>query len=192
MAPKSTTAASSIHGTRFESCVVIHLDSAYNLARWLTRDERNAEDLVQEACLRAFKFLETFRGGNSRAWFLAIVRNTYYSDRKKNRGQALNVPFNEDGLDDDDSTNDFWAVGDSEDPVRGVEREEAKRLVHEALDALPEEFREVIVLRELEDLSYQEIARIMQIPLGTVMSRLSRARKLLYRAVQRMQQEPKH
>ncbi len=191
-APKKRGAGSSIGGTRFETGVMAHLDAAYNLARWLTHDERDAEDLVQEACLRAFKFLETFRGGNSRAWFLAIVRNAYYSDRKKNRSQALNVPFDEERLDEDGSANVFWTAGKSEDPVRDLEREEAKRLVREALDELPEEFREVIVLRELEDLSYQDIARIVQIPLGTVMSRLSRARKLLYQAVQQVQQESKH
>jgi RNA polymerase sigma-70 factor (ECF subfamily) len=168
---------------------MVHLDAAHNLARWLTRDERDAEDLVQEACLRAFKFLETFRGGNSRAWFLAIVRNTYYSGLKKNRPDALNVPFDEDGLQEEGSTSDFWASRDGSDPIRDLEREEAKRLVRGALDDLPREFREIIVLRELEDLSYQDIARIAQIPLGTVMSRLSRARKLLYQALQQVQQE---
>jgi RNA polymerase sigma-70 factor (ECF subfamily) len=91
MAPKSASAAGSRDGTRFETSVMVHLDAAYNLARWLTRDERDAEDLVQEACLRAFRFLETYRGGNSRAWFLAIVRNTYYSDRKRNRCDIRNV-----------------------------------------------------------------------------------------------------
>jgi RNA polymerase sigma-70 factor (ECF subfamily) len=190
MAPKSASATGSRDGTRFETSVMVHLDAAYNLARWLTRDERDAEDLVQEACLRAFRFLETYRGGNSRAWFLAIVRNTYYSDRKRNRSQARNVPFDEDSLEEGDIADAFWATG--EDPVRDLEREEARRLVREALDELPEEFREVLVLRELEDLSYQDIARIVQIPLGTVMSRLSRARKLLCKGVQRMQQESRH
>jgi RNA polymerase sigma-70 factor (ECF subfamily) len=110
MAPKNAKAAGSIAETRFETSVMIHLDAAYNLARWLTRDERDAEDLVQEACLRAFKFGETFRGGNSRAWFLAIVRNTYYSDRKKNRSQALNVPFDEERADEGDTANAFWEL----------------------------------------------------------------------------------
>jgi RNA polymerase sigma-70 factor (ECF subfamily) len=168
---------------------MVHLDAAYNLAHWLTRDERDAEDLVQEASLRALRFLETFRGGNSRAWFLAIVRNTYYSGVKKNRSDALNVPFDEDGLQEHDSAHGFWAEGAGEDPIRELEREEAKRLLRAALQELPEEFREVIVLRELEDLSYQDIARIAKIPLGTVMSRLSRARKLLYRALHQVEQE---
>lgn len=160
-----------------------HLDAAYNLARWLTRNERDAEDAVQDACLRAFRFLETFRGGNSRAWFLAIVRNACYSAGAKTRSQALNVPLEADDLEQDDGAAGFWAASDAGDPVRSIEREEAKRLVRKALDRLPEEFREVIVLRELQDLSYQDIARVAQIPLGTVMSRLSRARKLLYQAI---------
>ena len=189
MAPKNPSAGNPINGTRFETTVMVHLDAAYNLARWLTRDERDAEDLVQEASLRALRFLETFRGGNSRAWFLAIVRNTYYSGVKKNRSDALNVPFDEDGLQEHDSAHCFWAEGAGEDPIRELEREEAKRLLRAALQELPEEFREVIVLRELEDLSYQDIARIAKIPLGTVMSRLSRARKLLYQALQQVQQE---
>lgn len=189
MAPKNPSAGSPINGTRFETTVMVHMDAAYNLARWLTRDERDAEDVVQEASLRALKFLETFRGGNSRAWFLAIVRNTYYSGLKKNRSDTLNVPFDEDGLQEHDSAHAFWAEGAGEDPIRDLEREEAKRLLRAALQELPEEFREVIVLRELEDLSYQDIARIAKIPLGTVMSRLSRARKLLYRALHPGQQE---
>ena len=89
MAVKTSESARSPHTSRFESTVMIHLDAAYSLACSLTRDERNAQDIVQEACLRAFKFIDTFRGGNSRAWFLSIVRNTYYSDLKKNRAQAM-------------------------------------------------------------------------------------------------------
>jgi len=164
---------------------MIHLDAAYNLAHWLTREERDAEDVVQEACLRAFKFRDGFRGGNSRAWFLAIVRNTYYSGLKKNRSQALNVPLDEDATSFGDVVAPGWeGAGDGEDVASGLEREDARRLVRQALERLPEEFREVIVLRELEELSYQEIAKIAQIPLGTVMSRLSRARKLLSQALQ--------
>ena len=182
MGQYNSSAESPTDGKRFESIVLIHLDAAYNLARWLTRDERDAEDVVQEACLRAFRFLDGFKGGNSRAWFLAIVRNAYYSGLKKNRAQALNVPL-------DDEANVADAVGNgwtaNEDLARSLEREDARRLVCEALDRLPQEFREVVVLRELEELSYQEIARIAQIPLGTVMSRLSRARKLLCRELQR-------
>jgi RNA polymerase sigma factor (sigma-70 family) len=173
------------YASRFETTVMIHLDAAYGLAWSLTRDERNAEDIVQEACLRAFRFLDTFRGGNSRAWFLSIVRNTYYSELKKNRSQALNVPLDENDTSVDESSNPFCADDDS-DPFRDLEREEAKRIVRAALVALPDEYREVMVLRELDEFSYQDIARITQVPLGTVMSRLSRARKLLYRALQRV------
>ena len=168
---------------------MFHLDAAYNLARWLTRNERDAEDVVQEACLRAFKFLDGFRGGNSRAWFLAIVRNTYYSGLKKNRLQALNVPYDEDGIQANNTVIPGWAASESEDVASGLEREDAKRLVRQALDQLPEEFREIIVLRELEELSYQEISKIAQIPLGTVMSRLSRGRKLLFHTLQQVRQE---
>lgn len=168
---------------------MMHLDAAYNLARWLTRDERDAEDLVQEACLRAFRFLETFRGGNSRAWFLAIVRNAYYSSLRKNRAAASSVPFDSERFEEDDADVNFWTTGDGDDPLRGLEREEAARALRAALDGLPDEFREIIVLREFEELSYQEIARLAQIPLGTVMSRLSRARKLLYRALQQTRHE---
>jgi RNA polymerase sigma-70 factor (ECF subfamily) len=180
---KHAGTASPGDGARFEASVMVHLDAAYNLARWLTRNERDAEDAVQEACLRAFKFLATFRGGNSRAWFLAIVRNTCYSARTKAHQQVLSTPFEAGSLEQEDGADGFWATSDGEDPIRSIEREEAKQLVRKALDQLPEEFREVIVLRELQDLSYQDIARIAQIPLGTVMSRLSRARKLLYQAV---------
>lgn len=183
MARYKPSAESPIDGKRFESTVLIHLDAAYNLARWLARDERDAEDVVQEACLRAFRFLDGFKGGNSRAWFLAIVRNTYYSGLKKNRAQALNVSLDGEGNIADVAIGNEWAV--NEDLARSLEREDARRLVSEALDRLPEEFREVVVLRELEELSYQEIARIAQIPLGTVMSRLSRARKLLCQELQR-------
>jgi RNA polymerase sigma-70 factor (ECF subfamily) len=181
--------ASPPSGKRFEETVIAHLDAAYNLARWLTRDERDAEDVVQEACLRAFRFLSTFHGGNARAWLLSIVRNTYYSSLKKNRAQALTVPFDEEGPNADELADCDWAVSEDDDLERGLEREEAKHLVRGALDQLPEEYREVIVLRELEDLSYQEIAKITDAPIGTVMSRLSRARKMLLYTLQQMRQE---
>jgi RNA polymerase sigma-70 factor (ECF subfamily) len=164
---------------RFEEIFSVHLDAAYNLARWLTRDDGDAEDVVQEACLRAFKFLDSFHGGNGRAWLLAIVRNTFYTWLEKNRPQMLNVPFDEDTL--AASGHDVEALTlDADYGVdRLVDREDSRRLVNHALDRLPAEFREVIVLRELEDMSYKEIATVANVPIGTVMSRLARARKLL-------------
>jgi len=166
-------------GKRFEEIFAVHLDAAYNLARWLTRDESNAEDVVQEACLRAFKFIDSFHGGNGRAWLLAIVRNTFYTWLEKNRPQMLNVPFDEDTLAANGSEVDALTIDASYGVDRLLEKEDSRRLVNHALEQLPTEFREVIVLRELEDMSYKEIATVANVPIGTVMSRLARARKLL-------------
>jgi len=162
-----------------------HLDAAYGFARWLTRDERNAEDVVQEACLRAFRFLDSLRGDNARAWLLAIVRNTYYTWLKRNQVEALNVPFDEETM----AAHELETVEMEGAGERLLQQNDARRLVNEALAQLPEEFREVIVLRELEDMSYKEIARVAAIPLGTVMSRLARARKLLLQRLQQAQKE---
>jgi RNA polymerase sigma factor (sigma-70 family) len=162
-----------------------HLDAAYNLARWLARDERDAEDVVQEACLRAYRFYASFHGGNARAWLLAIVRNTYYTWLEKNRAQTLHVEFTDDTVAAVDY--DMATAGDSVEKL--LHEEDTRRLVHRALERIPAEFREVIVLRELEDLSYREIAQIADIPLGTVMSRLSRARKLMLHALKQLDQE---
>ena len=168
---------------RFEEIFTAHLDAAYDLAHWLTRDQRNAEDVVQEACMRAFRFIDSFHGGNGRAWLLAIVRNTYYSWLDKNRTDALNVPFDEDG----------GGVNGSEleaDAGNGIEallhQQDSRRLINQALADLPAEFREVVVLRELEELSYKEIAAIAGIPIGTVMSRLARARKMLMHSLRQL------
>jgi RNA polymerase sigma-70 factor, ECF subfamily len=164
---------------RFEEVFVVHLDAAYNLARRLTQDDSNAEDVVQEACLRAFRFIDGFHGENGRAWLLAIVRNTYYTWLEKNRPQMLNVPFDEDTLAADGYDADALTLDANYSVERSLEGEDNRRLVNHALDQLPAEFREVIVLRELEDMSYKEIAAVANIPIGTVMSRLARARKLL-------------
>ena len=164
---------------RFEEVFVVHLNAAYNLARWLTRDESNAEDVVQEACLRAFKFFDRFHGENGRAWLLAIVRNTYYTWLEKNRSQMLNVPLDEDILAANSPHVDAFTLDANHSVERSLEEEDNRRLVNNALDQLPLEFREVIILRELEDMSYKEIATVANIPIGTVMSRLARARKLL-------------
>src|SRR3984957_4335298 len=154
----------------FERTVLPHLDAAYNLARWLIRSPADAEDVVQEACLRALRFFDGFRGGDSRAWLLKIVRNTCYSWVKKNRPTELSDEFDE-------------TVHRSE--ILGTDAE-AKLVSHanseqvrKALEALPAGFREVLVLREIEELSYKEISVVAGCPLGTVMSSLSRARQRL-------------
>jgi RNA polymerase sigma-70 factor (ECF subfamily) len=173
---------------RFEQIFTAHLDAAYNFARWLTRDDRNAEDVVQEACLRAFKSLDGFHGDSGRAWLLAIVRNTYYTWFQRNKADAHAVPFDEESI--AANTHDAAALESSIGSVeRILQQQDAKRLVNAALERLPEEFREVVVLRELEDLSYKEIAAIARIPLGTVMSRLARARKLMLQYLQQVQGE---
>jgi RNA polymerase sigma factor (sigma-70 family) len=155
----------------FEETVLPHLDAAYNLARWLTRDERDAEDVVQEAFLRALRHFRTFKGGDARPWLLAIVRNTYYTWRKSNRSTE-NETLEEDKHPLADETSD---------PEILLLRETDRQLLRNALHQLPREFLEVIVLREFEELSYKQIAEIVQIPCGTVMSRLARARKRLVR-----------
>src|SRR5207237_5849051 len=134
---------------RFETLFVSHLDAAYNFARWLARDDRNAEDVVQEACLRAFKSLDSFHGENGRAWLLAIVRNTYYTWFKRNQIYASSVPFDEESLSAaSHELADLESASGSLD--QALQQQDAQRLVNDALKTLPEEFREVIVLRELE------------------------------------------
>jgi RNA polymerase sigma factor (sigma-70 family) len=155
---------------RFEEAVLPHLDAAHNLARWLTRHGHDAEDVVQEAYLRAYQFFGTFRGADARAWLLAIVRNTCYTWLERNRARGPATPFDEEK---------HGGAGPAGDPGALLLRGEDTQLLREALEELPAEFREVIVLRELEGLSYKEIAAISGIPLGTVMSRLARARERL-------------
>jgi RNA polymerase sigma-70 factor (ECF subfamily) len=145
-----------------------HLDAAYNLARWLAGNEHDAADIVQEACVRAFRFGAGFRGGDSRAWVLTIVRNTAYSWLKKNRPQAM-VSINDDELAEIEDTNSAARSFPGAD----------KAALRAALEALPCEFREALVLRELEGCSYKEIAEVADVPVGTVMSRLARARRQL-------------
>ena len=156
----------------FEHAVLPHLDSAYNLARWLIRNDQDAQDLVQEACLRALRSFEGFRGGDSRAWLLTIVRNSCYTWLQQNRLQGLTTVFDEE-------------IHTSQEHSRSpeallLEKADA-RLVKDALEELPPEFREAIVLRELEGMSYKEIADVAGVPVGTVMSRLARARERLQR-----------
>ena len=154
----------------FEDVMLPHLDAAHNLAKWLLRNEEDAKDVVQEAYLRAFKSFGGFHGSNGRAWLLTIVRNTSYTLLKKNRAADLTTTFDE----------EIHAAGDeSASPAIIVEHAEDAELVTKAMDELPAEFREILVLRHQEGLSYKEIADIAQIPPGTVMSRLARARAKL-------------
>lgn len=152
----------------FEQTVLPHLDAAYNLARWLAGNDTDAQDVAQEACLRAFKFFGSFRGDNSRAWLLTIVRNTFYTWLHKNHPQSV-ISIGDDELAEIEDQS--IAAG----PLHGADTE-ALRI---ALEELPLEFREALVLRELEGLSYKEIAGIAEVPVGTVMSRLARARRQL-------------
>lgn len=155
---------------RFEHVVLVHLDSAYTLARYLLRDEHDAQDVVQDAALRAMRHFGSFRGGDARAWLLTIVRNCCYSFHRRERRQPRTV-----GLDEADVT--ATTAPDTTDAaaLQAAEQHRIRRAVAE----LPPEFREVIVLREIEALSYADIGAITGVPVGTVMSRLSRARKRL-------------
>jgi RNA polymerase sigma-70 factor (ECF subfamily) len=152
---------------RFEALVLPHLDAAYNLARWLTHSDQDGEDVVQEACLRAYRFLDGLQGDKARPWLLAIVRNAAMTWLEEGRGSSSTREFDE----------TRHAEGHVEGPETQMSRKDQRGQVNAALKKLPVEFREVLVLREMEDLSYQEIAHIASIPIGTVMSRLSRARK---------------
>jgi RNA polymerase sigma-70 factor, ECF subfamily len=158
----------------FERAVLPHLDAAYNLARWLVREPHDAEDVVQEATLRALRFFGGFRGGDPRAWLLAIVRNASYTWLSRKRPAELEVPL-------DDEVED--AAASSATPETDALRRSTGRSLQQALESLPIALREAIVLRELEGLSYAEIAAVAEIPLGTVMSRLSRARRRLQQAL---------
>jgi RNA polymerase sigma factor (sigma-70 family) len=154
----------------FEALMLPHLDAAQNLAKWLLRNEQDAQDVVQEAYLRAFKSFAGFHGSNGRAWLLTIVRNTSYTLMKKNWAVDLTTTF-----DEEIHASDHESVS----PVTILEHSEDAELIRQAMDELPVEFREILVLRHLEGLSYKEIADVAEIPPGTVMSRLARARAKL-------------
>src|SRR5947209_290923 len=154
----------------FEATMLPHLDAAHNLARWLMRNEQDAQDVVQEAYLRAFKSFSGFHGSNGRGWLLTIVRNTSYTLLKKNRAADLTTTFDE----------EIHASGrESVSPAAMLEHAEDAELIKNAMNELPAEFREILTLRHQEELSYQEIGEILKIPTGTVMSRLARARAKL-------------
>jgi RNA polymerase sigma-70 factor (ECF subfamily) len=164
------------HMPNFEELVLPHLDAAYNLARWLTRNTHDADDVVQEAYLRAFRFFGGFHGGDARTWLLKIVRNTCYTWLHKNRVQQTAAPFDEQVHTD---------IAESRNPETLLLRKAAGQSLNRALEELPTAFREVLVLLEVEGLSYKEIAEVLGIPIGTVMSRLARARRRLRESLSR-------
>jgi RNA polymerase sigma-70 factor (ECF subfamily) len=159
-------------GRRFEEAVMPHLSAAFNYARWLTRSDVDAEDVMQDACVRAMRFLSGLRDGDARPWLFAIVRNTWYSHASRGAGTlAGTLEHAEDRADD------------ALDPERRLLQQDDVARVRAALEGLPAEFREVIVLRDIEGLSYKEIAGVAGVPIGTVMSRLSRGRDRLLAAL---------
>ena len=167
-----------------------HMDAAYNLARWLAGNNDDAQDITQEAFLRAFRFFDSFRGEDPRAWLLAIVRNTYYTQWRQARSSSESTVFDEDihSFKDDDSLPAFGRAHDA-DPVSILSGREDVRLLDRALEQLPVEYREALVLRELEDLSYKQIASTLAVPMGTVMSRIARGRRLLLESFKKLNGE---
>lgn len=162
--------------TQFEDTVLPHLDAAYNLARWLVKDEHCAQDLVQDAYVKALRYFDSFRGGDARPWILRIVRNTCYTwlGDQKRAGQLIEF---RDDLEPGEEEQAWVSV--REGPEDSLIRKDERERLNIAIEALPAVFRETLILREIEDMSYDNIAEIMQVPLGTVMSRLFRSRALL-------------
>lgn len=154
---------------RFEQAILPHLDAAYNLARWLVRDPAAAEDIVQEACLRALQYFASFSGGDGRAWLLQIVRNVAVTTLAGRMAPSVSM--------DDDMVLELPDPSDN--PEQANSARQGRELLARALAALPDELRECLVLREFEELSYKEIAEVVGVPMGTVMSRLWRARQAL-------------
>ena len=186
-----TVAASRIEtekARRFELVVMPHLDSAYNLARWLTRNDADAQDVVQEAMLRAFKYFDGFDGQYAHAWLLKIVRNTCFTWLRENRSAGGDVSLEEnlDAVDRDAGAIELSAQGLGRSPEIIVGEIRDARQLDRLISELPAAYREAIVLREMEDLSYREIAEISNVPIGTVMSRLARARQMLQAGLQKL------
>ena len=165
---------------KFEERIAPHLDAAYNLARWLLRSEQDAEDAVQDAVLRALKYGAALQDGDARPWLLGIVRNTCFTALARHKGAPAQVDF-----DDELYAAEIGAAtaDDRSNPEVLVGRERQRRMVNAAIAALSPTLREVIVLREFEDLAYADMAAVMGVPVGTVMSRLSRAREKLKQAL---------
>ena len=162
--------------SRFETTVLVHLDAGYNLARWLTQDDFGADEAVQEACLRAFRFFDDLHGPSPKAWFMAVVRNTCLDWLKDSRRRMLDEEYDDELHGAGAGLLSGAAV---ESPEAAVMRASEARWVRDGIEALPREYREAVVLRDLEGLSYKEISAIIDVPIGTVMSRLSRGRDLL-------------
>jgi len=158
---------------RFEEIFLQYLDPAYNLARWIIRHDQDAQDVVQDAYIRAFRGFHLFRWGNSRSWFLTIVRNTAYTFLNRRAAQKNRIPYEE-----EKHANIISIDGPDRELPTEAQRKNLQR-AREALERLPLQFREVIILYELEGLSYKELASTLGVPVGTVMSRLSRARRRL-------------
>jgi RNA polymerase sigma-70 factor (ECF subfamily) len=158
----------------FEELILPHLDAAYNLARWLTRNEHDAQDVVQEAYLRAFRFFDSYKGGDGKSWLLEIVRNTCFTWRRREKRNLATVVFDEAA-----HTSRVHAPNQEEALVDAANR----TVLQNCIERLPEVFREVLVMRDLEEMSYRQIAEVAALPAGTVMSRLSRARKRLEECV---------
>ena len=167
-------------GESFDAVVLPHLDAAYRLARWLMRDEHDAEDVVQEASLRAFRYFRTFGGGNGRAWFLRIVRNTSYGWRR----HGFQAPT--DSFDEEQHS----SARPQSDPEALLLQTADATTIARAMSSLPDRFHQLLVLREVEGLSYRELGEVIGIPIGTVMSRLSRARQALRGAVNKELKQP--
>lgn len=155
--------------TRFRTMVLPHLDAAYNLARWLTGDACDAGDVLQDACERAIRYVGSLRSVSGRSWFLTIVRHAFYDWLARNR--ATDIEFDDAAVD--------AAIDPTPGPQQQVARMRQLRAASEVLGGLPLQFREVLVMRELEEMSYKEIASVLEVPIGTVMSRLARARDML-------------
>lgn len=156
-------------GERFDDVVLPHVGAAHRLARWLVRNEHDAEDVVQDASLRALRYFDTFTGGNGRAWFLRIVRNSCHTRRSRYAPVGID-------LFDEEQHSVSQALPDPEARMLGIDGTER---IERAIAALPDRPREILVLRELEGLSYQEVAEVLNIPVGSVMSGLWRARRML-------------
>jgi len=167
---------------RFERLVLPHLDAAYSLATWLVRDDAQAEEAVQESCLRAFRYFDALRGDDARPWLLGIVRNTCYSLLQRSRQDGAPLPFDEEGC-GEDAVAAGAVVSFPLNPEAAAIREADRERVRSSLLALPLEFREAVVLREIHGLSYREIASACEVPIGTVMSRIARGRRLLQQSL---------